>query len=67
MTYGTPTTMEHSEPRARALFKADHPRDIDRHIAFFGTEDTATRDMCGEALLDALTGSDEDEEASSCA
>lgn len=59
--------MEHSQLPARALFKADHPRDIDRHIAFFGNEDAAARDMCGEALLDALTGSSEDGEVSSCA
>jgi hypothetical protein len=61
------TTMEHSQPRARALFKADHPREIDRHIAFFGDDEEAARDMCGEALLDALTGSSEDDEVSSCA
>lgn len=67
MTYGTRSATEHPEPRTRALFKADHPRDIDRHIAFFGTEDTGSRDMCGEALLDALTGSGDDEESSSCA
>jgi hypothetical protein len=56
-------TMEHTQPRARDLFKADHPRDIDRHIAFFGDQDATRRDMCGEALLDALTqgSSDEDE------
>ena len=62
-----PMTMEHVQPRARDLFKADHPRDIDRHIAFFG-EDATKRDMCGEALLDALThDSANDDEASSCA
>jgi hypothetical protein len=48
------------------LFKADHPRHIDRHIAFFGDPDAASRDMCGEALLDALThrssDTDDDEE-----
>jgi hypothetical protein len=60
------TTTEHSASRARALFKADHPRDIDRHIDFFGTQGAATRDMCGEALLDALTGGDA-QEVSSCA
>ena len=48
------------------LYKADHPRDIDRHIDFFGTQGAATRDMCGEALLDALTGG-EAQEVSSCA
>lgn len=37
------------------LFKADHPRQIDRHIAFFGDHEATARDMCGEALLDALT------------
>jgi hypothetical protein len=59
---------EHAQPGARALFKADHPRDIDRHIAFFGNEDATARDMCGEALLDALTGgSDEQDEVPSCA
>jgi hypothetical protein len=51
---------------ARLLFKADHPRDIDRHIEFFGDRDAAARDMCGEALLDALTRGSEDE-VSSCA
>ena len=48
-------TMEHAQPRTRELFKADHPREIDRHIAFFGGQDANSRDMCGEALLDALT------------
>src|SRR5262245_31127643 len=59
------STMEHAQPGARAIFKADHPREIDRHIAFFGGEDAATRDMCGEALLDALTGRSDDEETPS--
>ena len=45
-------TAEHAQP---GLFKADHPREIDRHIAFFGEQEAARRDMCGEALLDALT------------
>jgi hypothetical protein len=68
MTETRPMTMEHEQPRARDLFKADHPRDIDRHIAFFGGEDTTRRDMCGEALLDALThDSSVEDEASSCA
>ena len=61
------TTTEHSHPQARALFKADHPREIDRHIAFFGNDEAAGRDMCGEALLDALTRSGEDNDVSSCA
>ena len=61
-------TMDHAQPRARDLFKADHPRDIDRHIGFFGGEDTTRRDMCGEALLDALThDSAVEDDASSCA
>jgi hypothetical protein len=63
MSHTTRTT-EHSQPRARDLFKADHPREIDRHIAFFGGEETSTRDMCGEALLDALTRPADDEVAS---
>jgi hypothetical protein len=61
MAHALYPTTEHSQPRARALFKADHPRDIDRHIAFFGDEDSATRDMCGEVLLDVLTGGDSEE------
>jgi hypothetical protein len=53
---------------AQTFFKPDHPRDIDRHIEFFGEPDAATRDMCGEALLDALTAiAAEAEEVSSCA
>ena len=69
MAHLSGTTTERPGPQARALFKADHPRDIDRHIAFFGgDEQTSTRDMCGEALLDALTHrSSDDEEAPSCA
>ncbi len=68
MEHGPRPTTEHSQPRAQALFKADRPRDIDRHIAFFGHQDTAARDMCGEALLDALTGgSGENDAVSSCA
>jgi hypothetical protein len=63
-----PMTMEDGQPGSQTLFKADHPRDIDRHIAFFGEQDPAGRDMCGEALLDALTqGSSEDDEGASCA
>jgi hypothetical protein len=61
-------TTEH--PRSRALFKADHPREIDRHIAFFGGEEAASPDMCGEALLDALTqrpSDDDEDEGPSCA
>lgn len=53
------------EPTATtALFKADRPRAIDRHIDFFGDHSAAARDMCGEALLDALLTADpaEDEE-----
>jgi hypothetical protein len=68
MAYAPRTTTEHSEPRARALFKADRPRDIDRHIAFFGDAHAADPDMCGEALLDALTHNSSDtDEATSCA
>ena len=60
-----PMTMGHPQPQARDLFKADHPREIDRHIAFFGDHDTS-RDMCGEALVDALTqGSSDTDEGSS--
>ena len=60
-------TTEPAPPAAPSLFKHDRPRAIDRHIAFFGDEGAAARDMCGEALLDALTGtaSDEDDETSS--
>ena len=49
---------------AAALFKPDRPRAIDRHIDFFGDQGAPARDMCGEALLDALTGaaSDDDDE-----
>ena len=46
------TIAEHPQP---GLFKADHPREIDRHIAFFGEQEAAAHDMCGETLLDALT------------
>jgi hypothetical protein len=47
------TTTEPS-PRSRSVFKADHPREIDSHINFFGGGQAPARDMCGEALLDAL-------------
>jgi hypothetical protein len=67
MPQGMRTTTERSETPAHALFKADHPREIDRHIAFFGNDDASSPDMCGEALLDALTGSGENDEVSSCA
>jgi len=52
---------------AAALFKHDRPRAIDRHIDFFGDQGAPARDMCGEALLDALTGTapDDEEETSS--
>ncbi len=56
-----------TEPASRSLFKSDRPRAIDRHIDFFGDQTAAGRDMCGEALLDALTGVEiENDEASSC-
>lgn len=68
MAHGLRSTIQHSRPRAQAIFKADRPRDIDRHIAFFGHHDVAARDMCGEALLDALNGKSEEHDAvSSCA
>jgi hypothetical protein len=41
--------------RAARLFKADHPRDIDRYIDYFGG---TLSDPCGERLLDAATGDD---------
>jgi hypothetical protein len=55
MSETRPMTPEPSQAGPGTLFKADHPREIDRHIAFFGGDEAATRDMCGEALLDALT------------
>lgn len=61
----TPRMMTEHSPEGGALFKADHPRQIDRHIAFFGGDEPAARDMCGEALLDALThrsSEDDDDE-----
>ena len=59
-------TTEPASAAARSLFKSDRPRAIDRHIEFFGDHDTAARDMCGEALLDALTGGEsESDEVSS--
>ena len=62
MTKTRSTIAEHAGP---GLFKADHQREIDRHIAFFGEQETATHDMCGEVLLDALThGSSDGDEAS---
>ena len=39
------------------LFKADHPRAIDRYIDYFGGVATAD-DPCGEAFLDTLTPSE---------
>jgi hypothetical protein len=65
MPHGLPNTTEHSEAPAHALFKADHPREIDRHIAFFGYDEAPARDKCGEALPDALTGSGDADEVSS--
>jgi hypothetical protein len=58
---------EPASPAARSLFKSDRPRAIDRHIDFFGDQAAAGRDMCGEVLLDALTGVEsESDEVSSC-
>lgn len=37
------------------LFKPDRPRHIDRFISFFGDEDAATDDVCGERLFDAFS------------
>jgi len=62
----TRITMEPASPATRSLFKSDRPRAIDRHIDFFGDQAAAGRDMCGEALLDALTGESERDEVSSC-
>ena len=56
--------------RTRSMFKADHPREIDSHINFFGGGGEPASDMCGEALLDALTSdasTEEADEGSSCA
>ena len=52
----TDSSTQESTPRARSVFKADHPRGIDGHISFFGDSGAPGRDMCGEALLDALMG-----------
>jgi hypothetical protein len=59
--------MTEPAPPARSLFKPDRPRAIDQHIDFFGDDGGPARDMCGEVLLDALTGapSDDDEEGAS--
>ena len=54
------TTAEPETAATHSLFKADRPRAIDRHIAFFGEEAAVSRDMCGEALLDALTADEAD-------
>ena len=56
--------------RTRSVFKADHPREIDSHINFFGGGGEPASDMCGEALLDALmsdASTDEADEGPSCA
>lgn len=57
--------------RARSVFKADHPRDIDGHINFFGDGGAAARDMCGEAFLDVLMreapADEESDDGPSCA
>jgi hypothetical protein len=39
-----------------ALYKDDHPRDIDRYIDFFGdgTRSHAAVDRCGDLLLEML-------------
>lgn len=58
-------TAETATPAAPALFKPDRPRAIDSHIDFFGDQAAAARDMCGEVLLDALTGASESEETAS--
>jgi hypothetical protein len=37
------------------LFKSDRPRDIDRYIDYFGSDDTRAHDAadtCGEVLLE---------------
>ena len=37
------------------LFKSDRPRDIDRYIDYFGSDDTHVHDgadTCGEVLLE---------------
>jgi hypothetical protein len=45
--------------KRRKLFKADHPRAIDRYIDYFGGPSS---DPCGEALLDCF-----DDPAKECA
>lgn len=37
------------------LFKADHPRRIDRVIRYFGERPDELADPCGEALLELLS------------
>jgi len=38
------------------LFKEDRPRRIDRFISFFGDGEDADEDVCGEELLESLSG-----------
>jgi hypothetical protein len=38
------------------LFKEDRPRRIDRFISFFGDDQGDTKDVCGEELLESLSG-----------
>lgn len=53
---------------AGKLFKADHPRAIDRYIDYFGGRPAAgtplENDPCGEGFLDALAGRGESRQSS---
>jgi hypothetical protein len=51
------TAARSTEARNRTLYKADHPRDIDRYIDFFGegvARPQVSEDRCGDLLLGLL-------------
>lgn len=53
----TTTSAARARDARRLLFKADHPRGIDRYIDFFGGAGgtAATADeLCGETLIERL-------------
>ena len=51
------TSAARARDARRLLFKADHPRGIDRYIDYFGGAGSvaaADDDLCGETLLERL-------------
>jgi hypothetical protein len=55
-SYDAPTVSSALSTEGTNLFKEDRPRRIDRFISFFGDGQDADEDVCGEQMLESLSG-----------